>query len=240
MAPHFNELLLVEANQSPFYVLLFDESLNKHLQRGQMDVLVRFWNNEKTIAESRYLTSEFLGGAKAEQLLEAFEKAVASKLGPSNLLQVSSDGPNVNLLFLQLLEEKQRFNDLPSLLNIGTCGLHTIHGSLKAAVKAMDWSIGKVLKAMWKILDETPARRDIFEKITETNVYPLPYCGHRWCENEDCIHRENIWLAFKKFIKHLKMLPKSKQPGNEGKGYVLLQKPIEDPLKVKAMFFCTY
>ena len=73
--------------------------------------------------------------------------------------------------------------------------MHTIHGSLKAAVKAMDWSIGKALKAMWKILDETPVRRDIFEKITETNVYPLPYCGHRWCENEDCIHRvENIWL----------------------------------------------
>ena len=87
IAPHFNELLLVEANQSPFYVLSFDESLNKHLQRGQMDVLVRFWNNEKTIAESRYLTSEFLGGTKTEQLQEAFEKAVASKLGPSNLFR---------------------------------------------------------------------------------------------------------------------------------------------------------
>ena len=32
---------------------------------------------------------------RLEQLLEAFEKAVARKLGPSNLLQVSSDGPNV-------------------------------------------------------------------------------------------------------------------------------------------------
>ena len=123
IAPHLNELLLAEANQSPFYVLSFDESLNKHLQRGKMDVLVRFWNNEKTIAESRYLTSEFLGGGKAEQLLQVFEKAVASKLGPTNHLQVSSDGPNVNLLFLQLLEEKRRFNDLPSLLNIGTCGV---------------------------------------------------------------------------------------------------------------------
>ena len=51
-------------------------------------------------------------------------------------------------------------------------------------------------------------------------------------------------MAFKKFIKHLKMLPKSKQPdkvkvkamffcqnlleNGQGKGYVLLQKPIEE------------
>ena len=64
IAPHFNELLLAGAKHSPFYVLSFDESLNKQF-RGQMDVLVRFWNNEKTISESRYLTSEYLGGSKA-------------------------------------------------------------------------------------------------------------------------------------------------------------------------------
>ena len=80
-------------------------TLNKHLQRGQMDVLIRFWDTERNIARTRYLTSQYLGGSNAEQLLEAFEKAVGAKVEPSKLLQVSSDGPNVNLRFLQLLGE---------------------------------------------------------------------------------------------------------------------------------------
>ena len=52
------------------------------------------------------------------------------------MLQISSDGPNVNLSFLKKYDEKRSFEDLPPLLNIGTCGLHTIHGSLKNGIKA--------------------------------------------------------------------------------------------------------
>ena len=54
------------------------------------------------------------------------------------LLQVASDGPNVNLLFLKLDEEKRFVNELPALLDIGTCGIHTIHGSLKNAGKEVN------------------------------------------------------------------------------------------------------
>ena len=49
IVPHFNELLSAGANQSPCYVLSFDESLNIKLQRVHMDVLVRFWNIEKIV-----------------------------------------------------------------------------------------------------------------------------------------------------------------------------------------------
>ena len=50
LAPYFVELLLEEVKLSPKYVLSFDESLNKKLQKGQMDILVRYWDFEKTIA----------------------------------------------------------------------------------------------------------------------------------------------------------------------------------------------
>ena len=92
------------------------------------------------------------------------------------------------------------------MLNIGTCGLHTAHGSMKTGEKA-SWSVRKILKAMDGILQDSPARRETFEKVTETNEYPLPYCGHRWCENENCLQRAdkyglhsssllNIWKNF--------------------------------------------
>ena len=35
--------------------LLFDESLNKKLQPGQMDIYERLWNASKEFAETRYL-----------------------------------------------------------------------------------------------------------------------------------------------------------------------------------------
>ena len=75
-----------------------------------MDVLIRYWNADVSMVETRYLKSEFMGGAKAEQILETFESGIA-KLKAEELLQLSSDGPNVNLKFLQLHTEKQ------SLLN---------------------------------------------------------------------------------------------------------------------------
>ena len=90
--------------------------------------------------------------------------------------------------------EKTESEEFPSMIQIGTCGLHTLHGSMKARVKNPNWNIGKILEAAWKLLDEVPARRELFEKETETCIYLLPYYGHRWCENEDCAcSAELIW-----------------------------------------------
>ena len=149
-----------------------------------MDLYVRFWNASKELAEIRYRSSQFLRGTEADEILEKFETGVSKKIRRANdLLQVAS---NVNLLFLKLYEEKRCLNKLPALLDIGTCGIHIIHGSLKNAEKASEWDTGKVLKSMSKILVDFPARMKIFEKITESDVYPLPCCGHIWCENANC------------------------------------------------------
>ena len=73
------------------------------------------------MAETQYLTSQFLGGAKADDILEKFETGVSKKIHKANdLLQVAADGPNVNLLFLKLYYEKRFLNELLALLDIGT------------------------------------------------------------------------------------------------------------------------
>ena len=50
LVPYFVELLLEEVKLSPKCVSSFDKSLNKKLQKGQMDIFVRYWDYEKTIA----------------------------------------------------------------------------------------------------------------------------------------------------------------------------------------------
>ena len=97
-----------------------------------MDIMLRYWNEDENVAETRYLTSGFLGGAKAEDVLEKFEKFEIriQKINDSGkLLQIGSDGPSVNLKFLKMYDEKHSFDEYPDILNIGSCGLHTIHKS---------------------------------------------------------------------------------------------------------------
>ena len=61
---------------------------------------------------------------------------------------------------------------------------------------------------MWNLLKESPDRREIYEKITNGNVYPLPYCKTRWCENEQTFEpAAEIRLKYCKFVKYLMTLP---------------------------------
>ena len=237
-APYFLELLLKNITKSPLYSLSFDESLNRVLQNGQMDVNVRFWNVDEGKAETRYFTSEFLGQAKAEDILESYLKAT-EKLDQSKVLQVGSDGPNVNLLFLELLHQKRSILELKPTVNTGTCGLHTVHGSLKAAVKNSGWELGKVLKAMFHLLHDFPSRQAKYVKLTETSVMPMTYCGHRWCENEGACQRAAlIWMDYTKYINYCLTLCKSKQP--QGKRFECLVKWRNDPIMPEKFKFVEF
>ena len=98
------------------------------------------------------------------------------------------------------------------MTQIGTCGLHTIHGIIKAGVTNSDQNIRKTFKAPWKLLYEAPVQMELFKKVTETFIYPLPYFGHCWYENEYSARSgELILLEVKKFVAYLKILSKSKQ-----------------------------
>ena len=98
-----------------------------------------------------------------KEQLRIFKECI-SELGENKLLQVSSDGPNVNLAFLDLLNENKSDNELSRLINIGTFGL---------------------LQSMYKIFEEEPKRREKYEESTlaKTSDYPLQFCSHRWVEN---------------------------------------------------------
>lgn len=68
IAPHFKKLLLSEVSNQTKYVMLFDESLNHHLQSKQMDLHVRLWDGAEV--KTKYIGSEFLGHSTAVDLVE--------------------------------------------------------------------------------------------------------------------------------------------------------------------------
>lgn len=53
LAPHFKQELINTINKAGQYVLLFDESLNQSTKTKQLDVHIRFWEDDRV--QSRYL-----------------------------------------------------------------------------------------------------------------------------------------------------------------------------------------
>ena len=53
------------------------------------------------------------------------------------------DGPNVNLKFYDCVVKQREENEQHTLVNIGTCGLHTIHGAFKNGAEKSGWNLNK-------------------------------------------------------------------------------------------------
>ena len=100
-----------------------------------------------TIMQLLIAISEFTGKASAKDGFESLS-ACLSGISESKLLQVSSDGPNVNLPFLNLLEEDRNEKELSQLVE--TCGLHTLHNSMKHGEKASGWNVKELLHSSYE------------------------------------------------------------------------------------------
>ena len=98
---------------------------------------------------------------------------------PAHLYQISMDGPNVNLKFYQEFVQKRKDENYHSLIDIGSCGLHVIHGSLGTGVDDSQWALKKLMKGAYQLFHDIPALRDDYESITGSTTYPFSYCSNR-------------------------------------------------------------
>ena len=95
------------------------------------------------------------------------------------------DRPIVNWkLYDSIVEERNQNDDYPALIDIGSCSLHVVHRAFRSGMQKTKWGIDGVLKAMHKMFDESPAKREDYQNITGSKGFPLPFCGHRWIENK--------------------------------------------------------
>ena len=85
--------------QSDHIVACFDESLNEVVQKVQMDLCVHYWDANKSRTATRYFDSSFLGHTTANNLQSSFTSLLNDQI-LLKIVQVSMDGPNINLKFL--------------------------------------------------------------------------------------------------------------------------------------------
>lgn len=128
-----------------------------------------------------------MGHGTANDMLKHFNKGVLEIFPGRNLLLVSMDGPNVNWKFHDILNQEIK-NDF-SLINIGSCGLHVVHNAFKAG--AVETSS---LSTLYYLFKDSPARREDFVKVTESDKMPLKFVSHNWFENGPvCERAVQIW-----------------------------------------------
>ena len=185
LAPYLLDVLMDKVKDDCF-VLLFDESLNKKVQQKQLDIYLRFWNGNEV--QSRYFTSIFMGHARAVDIEEDLKKAIES-LQKANLLQLSMDGPNVNWKVFEDLQSEIQLENGKNLLNVGSCGLHVIHGAFRSAMSETGWDIETLLTSAYRLFKDSPARREDFSSISTNHLFPLKFVVHRWVENVCVLER---------------------------------------------------
>ena len=244
LAPYFHDNLrsiLTSIDPVPLYSVSFDESMNRILQRGQMDLHVRYWCDTKKIACTRYWTSVYTEKATALDLFNCFCQGMA-ELELNSILQLSMDGPNVNWALLDLLKEER--SDAPALLETGSCGLHIMHRAFQTGHEATGWKLDVLLSSLWYCFKDSPSRRSDYKKVCGSDVlFPLKFCKCRWIENSQVAERATkIWCDIRRYVttvasseaKQLKLT----KPKNES--FAKVASFMEDPLIIaKLQFFKT-
>lgn len=229
IAPHFLSLLTDRVKSlKDGYVLLFDESLNNKNQKKQLDAHVRFWDADSV--STRYFGTEFMGHATADDLMRDLDH-ITEELPRRAVLQMSMDGPSVNWKLYRKFEENISLETGVHLIDIGSCGLHIVHGAYKKGVESTGWDLSNVLSSFYRNFKDSPARREDFQKVLDVHevpLMPLNFCKTRWVENVSVLERAlNVLPNMKTYVK---AVDGKKIPKPDTKTYETIKSACKDPL----------
>ena len=188
------------------------------------------------MVKSRYLDSAFFHRPNAGNIADGIDNVI--RVIKEAMISLWMDGPNTNWSVVKIIQERRKDDGLPCLESIGSCGLHVVSGSLQTGVQKSSWPLKKVLQSMWKSFHDSPARRDLYIQINESEVFAMGFCPTRWTENEDVAGRAiSVWDQHVDVIGHYTKLSASKQPKNNS-SYDTLRENINDKLmKVNVHIF---
>ena len=128
------------------------------------------------------------------------------------------------------LTKERNSEELLQLLNIGSCGLHIVHGGLQNGTNESGWKLGHLMRSLWQLFHNTPARRDDFVKLTGSTVFPLKFCPHRRVDNL-AERAFQMWPNIKKHVLSFRATPL------QTASYAAIKEACEDPLTVTQLEF---
>ncbi|XP_014675867.1 PREDICTED: uncharacterized protein LOC106815856 [Priapulus caudatus] len=144
------------------------------------------------------------------------------------------DGPNVNLKFHREMVSHIEQNYDKRLLDIGSCGLHQIHGALKNAMEKNEVFKGlqDFFTSLFYLFHDAPARQSEYTSVTGTSKFGLQFCKHRWVENLPVAKRALEILP--DVIEYVKAVQKKDKRVTKPtcKSYTVVENATTDPMTV--------
>ena len=78
------------------------------------------------------------------------------------------------------------------------------------------WDIVKILKGLYTLFNDTPARRSDYIGITGSNLFRKSFCATKSIEDNDVAESSiEIWDNISKIFKFWESLPKHKRPSSK-------------------------
>lgn len=146
------------------------------------------------------------------------------------------DGPNVNWKFYSMLTDEAKREHNSHMLNIGSCGLHILHGAFKDGAVASGWQLDRLFSSLHWLFQDSPARREDYTKVTGNSLFALKFCKHRWLENVLVAERtQSMWDSVVKYVQSARA---GKVPQPQNKSFETVQEFVADPFTTaKVAFF---
>ena len=164
---------LAKVKNTPHYSISFDESLNMKMQECQLDIILRYWDAEAAQVKVRYFDSKFLLRPNEANLSKLIAETLHTVDDGQKQVQLAMDGPHLNWSIKKSMDSARAEKELLPLIDVGSCGLHVIHGAFQTGMKAAGWDLDRVMKGMFHLFDMSPARRSIYMEVTESELFAL-------------------------------------------------------------------
>ena len=88
----------------------------------------------------------------------------------NKFLQLAMNGP---WKVLELLDSDLEGKYFTKTISIGSCRQHIVHAALKTGTTNTEWTLDKILKAMFYVLSDSPARGNDYINRSGTDIFPL-------------------------------------------------------------------
>ena len=149
--------------QNAWYSLLVDETTTDQNLK-QFDMHVRYWSRSDDKIVRKYLSSAFLGHARADDLLKSITEILSRDGLPIvKMIHLGCDGPDVNKSLKSKLDGCIVKLGGKLLIEIGSCNLHVMHNGFRAGLQSVDHSGDGELKTSRQMC--SPSSRSIHHKV---------------------------------------------------------------------------
>ena len=122
---------------------------------------------------------------------------------------------------------------------LGSCSLHVVHGAFQTGAQQTGWNIDSLLRSLYNLFHDAPARAEDFVNITGSTQFPRKFCSTRWLEDAPVAERAiMIWPNIVKYVNETLKGPKGKVPKIQS--FNTVQASTQDPfITAKRQFFVT-